>query len=331
MDSVPEVIATASTTWRVRRAWPADDTVSFEATDSRRLIGGRWDPRAGASLIDPRRDRRLPGVARMGEATTLVSYRPGKRAVAHDPGGATYTKIVRPGRAERILDGVDRGAAFTPAFETPEIRSHTDDTVTFAALSGHTLHDLAPQVDPDTWRRIWDAWSRAWISAVSRDSPGPVHSPEDEAEVLRTWIGHARRLLGPDPALDSVAAPVIEALTAGPAEPLVPAHRDLHDKQLLWDDTGRFGLLDVDTACRAEAALDLGNLRAHALLRGLQGLYSPGYVRTVRETIDRTATELGVGAERLALYEQAATLRLGCVYAFRPAWRDLAATLRTFR
>lgn len=215
MDAVPEVIATARTTWRVRRAWPGDDHVSFEATDSRRLIGGHWDPRAGAELIDPTRDKRLPGVSHLAHGSTVVSYRPGKRAVAYTPDTRQYTKIVRPGRAQRILDGVERGAGFAAAFRTPEVLAHREDAVTFAALSGHTLHDLAPQIDETTWRTVWDRWSTDWVRVVSESSQAPIHGPDDEAEVLHTWIHHLRRLTGPDPVFEAAAAEVVESLRSG--------------------------------------------------------------------------------------------------------------------
>ena len=94
-------------------------------------------------------------------------------------------------------------------------------------------------------------------------------------------------------------------------------HRDLHDKQLMWDGT-TLGLLDLDTATRGEAALDLGNLWAHIELRHVQG-------RLTRQDRDRILDLLGevVAAapttlRRVVTHHRAARLRLAYVYAFRP-------------
>lgn len=328
MNALPAVIETDEGSWRVRRAWPEEDGMVFEAGDARRLVGGRWDARRGATVVDPLHDRRLPGLAELPSSSAVISYRPGKRAVAHCTERGTYTKVVRPGRAQRVLDGVERGAVFASSFATPRVLGSDDASVTFAAVAGLTVHDLAPQIDGAEWQQLWRDWGQRWVAATQGSSTAPVHGPAEEAAVVRTWHAHLERWAGLDPTFADAVDRVTEALVAGSVEPFVPAHRDLHDKQLLWDGAGGFGLLDVDTACRAEAALDLGNLRAHALLRGMQGVYRPGQVRVARAAVDAAAGQLGVTQQRLALYERAAVLRLGCVYAFRPAWRSLAATLR---
>src|SRR5699024_3308901 len=119
-----------------------------------------------------------------------------------------------------------------------------------------------------------------------------------------------------------------EQLANLPEERLRPAHRDLHDKQLLWSEQSGPGLLDVDTACLADPALDLGNLRAHTLLRRLQGVWPPSRAETVAFCVDETAQRIGAPLPTVAVYEQAALLRLGFVYAVRPQYAAVAAQLR---
>src|SRR5699024_2132235 len=105
-------------------------------------------------------------------------------------------------------------------------------------------------------------------------------------------------------------------------EPTEPAliHRDLHDKQILWQPDAPPGLLDVDTATLGDPALDIANLRTHATWRELQGLWSAEQSAVVREEIDRTALRLDILPDALAAYESGTTARLACVYAFRPRW-----------
>ena len=104
----------------------------------------------------------------------------------------------------------------------------------------------------------------------------------------------------------------------------VPSHRDLHDKQVLWD--GRTpGLLDLDTAARAEAALDVGNLLAHLELRALAGSLPAEAARAAAGYLRDAVEHLPTTPERTEVYTRSARLRLACVYAFRPAaspWLD---------
>ena len=105
---------------------------------------------------------------------------------------------------------------------------------------------------------------------------------------------------------------------------LVPAHRDLHDKQLLWDGSG-LGVLDLDTTCLADPALDPANLAVHARLRVAQGLWSSTAAAVVEVAAERVATAAGVDQERWRTARQATLLRLVGVYAFRPRLSGLVA------
>ena len=95
------------------------------------------------------------------------------------------------------------------------------------------------------------------------------------------------------------------------------------------------GLLDVDTACLGERALDLGNLRAHARWRTEQGLWTPAEAAAVINEIARVASVAGIEPGRVSVFERATLIRLACVYAFRPRWSDrigwLLETARSLR
>ena len=106
---------------------------------------------------------------------------------------------------------------------------------------------------------------------------------------------------------------------------LVPTHRDLHDKQLLWD--GRtLGVLDLDTACLAPAALDPANLAVHADLRAAQGLWTEDEAAVVVARAREVARRAGVDDAQWELARLATVARLVAVYAFRPRWRDPVLT-----
>jgi hypothetical protein len=283
-------------------------------------------------------DPRLPGLARTLAAhpgARIVSLRPGKRAVVRiDADGRPdrFVKIVRPGRAARLLSAIEQANAFDGPFRTAPVLAADEDTVTFAALEGTTLHAPLPLED-GSWRRAWQDVLEAWTTTRDRAGEPPagaaLHGPAAEAEVLRTWQDRVRDIdPGGTAVRERAVGAALEDLAALPA-PHLPAllHRDLHDKQVLHLPGQRPGLLDVDTACWGDPALDLGNLRAHARWRELQGLWSAAHAEELRDQIDRTAHLAGISRAAVTTYERSTLARLTCVYALRPRWRTHARTL----
>jgi hypothetical protein len=335
--------------WTVTRAWPgAVGTVTFEASsaDSRHVRGGSLNVADGAVLAPLGSDPRLPALAVAAAAGAMVVHRPGKRAVVRSSDGRRYVKVVRPGRAPAVLAAADAGSAFGAGFRVPAVLGGTSDTVDFQALRGRTLHDLGSDatISAGTWNALWAEWATGWAAVIGagsipargraasdRAAPDRVHSAEAEANVVRTWTGHAQRLLGPGAASQTIgesASRVTALLTGTTGDRLVPSHRDLHDKQVLWHPSDGLGLLDLDTATRAEAALDLGNLTAHLHLRHRQGLWDAGKARSAIEVVHRASDRLGVSPHRLHAYDVAARFRISCVYAYRPRWSALAGRLQ---
>ncbi|WP_147899848.1 phosphotransferase family protein [Serinicoccus profundi] len=141
--------------------------------------------------------------------------------------------------------------------------------------------------------------------------------------MLRTWserVGALGLLTGTgwSERLEATAA----ELDRSPAVDLVVAHRDLHDGQLLWDGQ-RIGVIDLDTVCRAEPALDLANLAVHAALRQAQGVWTIAAADVVREAVAEAARAGKVPQARLGLARRATVARLVAVYSLRPRWRDV--------
>ena len=357
---VPARVEHEGGTLTVRRAWaddgrglPLELTEDTAGTSGAPLRAGRLDPGTGeVTVFEAGTDPRLPGLARVlveHAGATVVSHRPGKRAVVRtrdDHGTVRYVKIVRPGRAPRLLDAIDRAADFAGPFRTAQVLAASGDTVTFAALPGHLLHDGLP-VEDGTWRCAWRESLSAWSAAVessrlrlreeregaaAHDSgihDPAVHGPAAEAEVLTAWCERAAAV---DPAGEPARARAVAAAQrdlarlGGPAG-LALIHRDLHDKQILWQAGEPPALLDVDTATLGDPALDAANLRAHATWRELQGHWSAEQATVVREEVDRAALRLGIQPDALAAYESGTLARLACVYAFRPRWRAAAHAL----
>jgi hypothetical protein len=345
-ERIPDTVTIDGQDWTVRRAWPAGDSrIAWEASLPDQGIRVGYLDERGVTALDAGRDPKLPGLARLLEdGGRLVSHRPGKRAVVRLPDGS-FAKCVRDGKASDVIAGQRRAAGFIPGFTLPQVLSSDSSTVVLSVVPGVELHD--PAGLGAEWSRAWveslDAWAQAEAhptntvpTAATRQATAmPFHGAADEVEVLHLWRERARPLLETArnargetllAEVDELIAEVTDELDDGAASArdgmVGLIHRDLHDKQIMWDPVSGPGLLDVDTACRGERALDLGNLRAHARWRTEQGLWAPAEAAMVIDEIARVASAAGIDPARVSVYERATLIRLACVYAFRPAWRD---------
>jgi len=278
-------------------------------------------------------DRRLRGLAGLAgrDGAELVVHRPERRAVVRLTalGETRYVKVVRPAAIASLVVAA-AGAGCAAGVTVPALLQVDADRgwTTWSALPGASLHDLArahasPGAGEPGARGYVEAAGlagqalRALHAVPARDLP--IHGARDEADVVTQWVSRAApylasRLAVPEAVSDQVRAAVTER-----GGPHVVIHRDFHDKNILVAGGGRVGMLDVDTLCLGEAALDLANILVHLHLRGLQGLVPPA-------TAAQAATALLDGyrpaapvVARLDAYADATRLRLACVYGFRPA------------
>ncbi|USQ77770.1 phosphotransferase [Ornithinimicrobium cryptoxanthini] len=334
----------------IQRAWPherqpgdAGATLTVEGRDEQgRLRAGRleltqggatsspgpvWQVRA-AQITPPGSDPKLAGLAAAAEGHTVVVHRFGKRAVIART--ADYVKVVRAGRGPGVAEQARRGRELSQAsgFAAPEVLTEAADQVSFGILAGQSLHEVGAHAPLEQWTATWQLWGHHWQVLTGLHAPDLApHTPEDEVRVLQRWIGLAEEFGALPPrvlaGLRARADRVCAVLLGGEAQAPVVSHRDLHDKQILADGAS-LGLLDFDTAALAEPALDLANLWVHAGLRADQHLWSHEHAEVAREAIMGLADQLDVEPERFETYAAATRLRLACLYAFRPAHRDLA-------
>ncbi|MEW5794830.1 MAG: phosphotransferase [Candidatus Zixiibacteriota bacterium] len=105
-------------------------------------------------------------------------------------------------------------------------------------------------------------------------------------------------------------------------------HRDFYDKQVLFGKGAPTTLLDFDSLASGDRACDVGNFLAHLDLRELQHPEAAAEIRAGESAFlgayDNTDDDI---APRVRWWRAASLLRLGAIYALRPRWRHLAATL----
>lgn len=344
---VPATVGEGADRFVVARAWPTSRTddagrvaLAAEGPDDHgRLRAARlWlrrEENAGwvvdeVDVLPPGHDRKLPWLAGIAATGQLIAHRFGKRAVAASPTG--YVKVVREPVVERMVRRAEMGfeIATSAGFDAPQVLARDRGSVVFSVLNGESLYDLGRSVDLATWDRAWTAWAERWVRLTSKEQTSlDPHTSADEQRNLRRWTDAVADL---EMLPTHVAATFSErvdrvcaALGDGTDRTLVTAHRDLHDKQILFDaTTGRPGLVDFDTVASAEPELDLANLAVHVELRRDQRWWSAEHTTVAATYIRDMSAELGTDTDRLATYAEATRCRLSCLMLFRPQHRDLA-------
>ncbi|HEX8486916.1 MAG TPA: phosphotransferase [Propionibacteriaceae bacterium] len=338
--------------FELRRSWPrAHDhlLLDLRATGPREgtTVAGQWfgDPeraRAVAAATPGARyvgrvvlqpdgaDQKLPGLALLlrEPGTTLVSHRPGRRAVLRQvrgpgavaPGRADesepvrYAKVV-PLKKHRGLEASARGAASLP-LRTPRVLAvdPARGTVTTAALPGVPLHHLL--AGPRAVASCTAAG--AALAEVHRIPPLvdlPRHTWSDEQAVTRRWEHLAARFGVGSPPLPGSEDPAEAEPGARPGETAL-IHRDFHDLQVLVAEDDSVGVLDFDLMALGDPSLDLANLLAHLDLRCRQGVVADA--GPLREAVLAGYAPSPRVLSRVAGYEALARRRLAAVYGFRP-------------
>ncbi len=152
------------------------------------------------------------------------------------------------------------------------------------------------------------------------------HSVDSEIELLEQRVGLVSRLM---PELTDTTNKTLQSVVneLNQCRQFTPTlvHRDFYEKQILIDGDETI-LLDFDTLCMSDPALDVGNFIAHLELNRLQGIlkvengaavFSDAYDGYQNDAFRR----------RVTIYARSAMLRLACLYAFWPRWRYVCRPL----
>lgn len=291
-------------------------------------------------------DRRLVGLRPLlrDPAAELVAHRPERRAVVTDRDRQLFTKVVTPSRVDALV----ASASWRPdGVAVPDVVAvdRAAGTVSTAALSGRTLHELGsgssplPATATSDEAHVRSAWRAAGaaVAALHAGPPPPGarhHGVADEADVTRTWLERAcrHRSLAPERVARLWAqARAATGRLAGDAPTRVTVHRDLHDKQVVVDlTTGAAALLDLDLVAVGEPALDLANLLVHLMLRDEQAALAGTGLPPNRRAPARAQAFLdGYGdlphPDRVRDLAVLAAVRVAAVYSYReplPATAD---------
>jgi hypothetical protein len=322
------------TAWHVHRAWADKKPGGYVlevATAGRPGVRAGHLSRGHFELL-PEDDPELPALRTQRQRGEIISHWPYKRAIIRAEG--RYIKIFRPGGAvvpaERCaqMDILLEAGAFT----APQVLESSPDTLVFSTLTGPTLGEIGEDhvtIGEKEFSRAWEKWSRAWLAQLTAASAAskrtilgtlPVHSPEVEAKAVARWLNRWLRHTENAPALSiqrdvlvTTAAQVTANLLRMAPDPLVWAHGDLHDRQIIaGDGLSPLGLLDFDEAAQAEAARDLANLDFHLELRLLRHSLTPARYLTAHTAVLAVAEQSQVSPARLDTYTDACWLHLAC-------------------
>ncbi len=276
---------------------------------------------------------------------TLISHRPGKRAVVRLDAAKSdrvYVKIVRPTKLpqlvarQRVIEGLN-----SCRFETAPLVSIDEHAghLVMGDVAGQTLHDAGQHTDEqhlvEGYHLAGCALRSLHVDGVALTDKIARHDAQREADMLRQRIACARKYGGSiGRVIGHVADSVLDRLAGEQADSFSTMsliHRDFYDKQVVLREQASAGtavtLLDFDTLALGESALDVANMLGHIELRQLQGMYSGSVaLQAMRAFVDGYGTD-GIDLERVRVYLDTTRLRLGILYAFWPRWDALAAQL----
>ena len=322
------------TSWLVQRAWPEKTPGEFVLEVRTPGVPGVRGAylRHGQFELITLDDPGLPALRGEAQQGELISYWPYHQAVVRAEG--RYIKIFGPGGAVVPAERCAQMEVLLDAgnFTTPRIlrQSSQADVIAFSAIPGPTLNELGrveAAVCDEAFARAWEKWSRAWVAELN-GSHGPaargvldslpLRSAEWEAtKVCRRvddWLRHNENvpeLSSQRAVLRAAAEHVAMNLLRTAPDPVVWAHGDLYDKQIIVPD-GDIppGLLDFDSTARHEAARDLAGLDVHLELHLRNNRMTPARYLTAHTQVLAVAEELRVSPVRFDAYSDAIWLRL---------------------
>lgn len=321
------------TTWQIRRAWldkRPDEYVLEVLTPGRPGVRGAH-LRHGQFDLVPLDDPELPALRREAQQGEVISYMPYRRAVIRTED--RYIKIYPPGGAIQAADLCTQMDILLDAgnFTTPRmLRQNSQDVIAFSPIPGPTLNELGEdnsKIGDEAFASVWKKWSRTWVAQLNAPyGPSargvldslPLRSAEVEAARLhrsvQRWLRHNKSVPQSSSKREAMrvwAEEITTSLLRTTPDPLVWAHGDLHDKQIIaTDGSSPLGLLDFDETVRAEAAFDLAKLDVRLELQLGQNRMAPARYLAAHTQVLAAAEELHVNPSRFHAYSDAIWLRL---------------------
>jgi hypothetical protein len=302
--------------------------------------GQRWFSFIGNELQEllPQCDLKIPLLSELtggnySSAPSVISYRPGRRIVLSQKNSVQdhfikgYKK--RRGAQAATSHEIAVSACRQAGFDVPQLLQYVEE-------SDYLVMTRQPGKEPEINSDTVDVWARIGCYLRLFQQSGIETQLQDFTcmDELTVLDERARRLLLALPDLparwQSGRELLQDAATKLPIAEIGLAHRDLHDGQFLVAG-GSICLLDFDLLCRADLALDAGNLLAHLGLRQLQRPDATG-VSGVSNCSRAFLSGLGKCDEpgfgqRLLFYQATTFYRLALLYALRPRWMHLVDIL----
>lgn len=240
----------------------------------------------------------------------------GKVAVERAPGGVfdLHRRVHAAVGRGRCRLSVPQPMAYVPALHLTVV----------AGAPGESLYDTLGAAAAPRAEIAAAAQALGDLHQLDVDAGQRIHGPSDELDLVGGWVDLVSELY---PELRSplrAAAASLARAVPPPAPPRALVHRDFHDKQVLLSPSA-VTVLDLDTACRGEPELDLGNCAAHFWLRGAQRRQAERYAGFEERFL--RAYPRRIAADRVRWYRRSSALRLACVYALRPRWHYLSPAL----
>ncbi len=270
-------------------------------------LGKRCIMRYRLESLDPKTERRVPR-SLIGKVYKIREDR-GRLVFAAMQG------LWEQGFSDGAEDGIriPRPLAYLPDWQLLLMEDAPGSTL--ASLKGSAIE---PAIDTA-------GKALAKLHQCPLEVPGR-HTVEDELELLRGWVGVVSQVNpGLKNALEDALKRVQLALNRCQIFKATLVHRDFYEKQILVEGLQAI-LIDFDTLCLSDPAIDVGNFLAHLRLAGLQHSGKPDHMEEAFLAAYGPAPSQDFPT-RVDARTKSSLLRLACLYSLWPQWTHLAEPL----
>lgn len=286
--------------WR----WPFDPVITGLAT----MVTSHLAGAELAELVGPR------------PHLEVVAYRPTERAVVRARGDdhEVFVKIVPP----HTVDGlVDRHARLAGAgLPVPRVLAVGAGWIVMEALVGTTLRERLKAGDPRLPPPARYGELLASLTAVDVPGAARVRSRLEDAP------HHAAMLATVMPTERARLDEIARRLGANPCDRSGTVHGDLHEGQLVVDDDGVIGVLDIDDVGPGDPLDDVGTLVAHL---GFRAVTTDAHTALISQHAAATRAAIARDRDAAALDRHVAAVLVGLATGpFRIQQPDWPATTR---